>query len=204
MRALVMLFLFFGSIAVAGPLDLGTFAVTGGGSFNCAFWDSSSGFTFSFSGSNANYMLNVSSGMGLYGPQTSFPCGSYVGQNAFLADTYPPSYDSIELIGATFWPAGLTSETTFSGAVTFQLGNGTGYVDIYNNPDQGNLLATASLVGYVTVTSVQPVTPIYPTFAGTFGITPEPPGDPVPEPGCAVLVLAGALGLRSYFAFARG
>jgi hypothetical protein len=210
----IALFLSLASIANAGVLDLGTFPVAGSGSFACDMSDAVADYSFGFSGSNANYMIYAAStGLGGSNPRNLlFPsCGSYVGENTVLADTNPPSLSL--LVGSIFvdvTPAGSTVPAFYE-AGTFQLGNGGGYLDIYDDAsalpgNPANLIATAELIGYVTVDSVQTTEPYYPSWNGTFQITPDAPGT-APEPGSGLLLGAAALAgwlLKPYIPLARG
>jgi hypothetical protein len=200
------LLLSFGSILTASPVNLGTFSVTGSGSFACDVPDAVFEYSFSFSGSNSNYTITAgSTGLGGSNPGSNlqFPsCGSYLGENAVLADNYPPSFDSIEPIAIMV--AAAVPNTYLAG--TFEVGNGTGYLNIFDNAsaqpgNPANLIATAALIGYVTVDSVQTTEPFYPSWSGTFQIT------GAPEPASGILILVAALALRvwkRYSAFARG
>jgi hypothetical protein len=200
------LLLSFGSILTASPVNLGTFSVTGSGSFACDVPDAVFEYSFSFSGSNSNYTITAgSTGLGGSNPGSNlkFPsCGSYLGENAVLADNYQPSSDSIEPIAIMV--AAAVPNTYLAG--TFEVGNGTGYLNIFDNAsaqpgNPANLIATAALIGYVTVDSVQTTEPFYPSWSGTFQIT------GAPEPASGILILVAALALRvwkRYSAFARG
>jgi hypothetical protein len=212
MRATLPWMFLFAAIASAAPMDLGTFSVSGSGGFSCDRFDAIYSFEFNLSGSNPVYSLQFGSpGLGGSNPGSYlvFPCGGYSGENITLADTYPPSYGSIEPVDGSFGPAGSPPVNSFDVA-QFGIGNGTGYLNIYDNASAipghpANLVATATLIGYVTLTFVETTEPHYPSWDGTFEITPDPPGgSAVPEPGSAVLVLAAAIALRSYFALARG
>jgi len=174
--------------AVGSPLDLGTFSVTGSGSFTCDERDAIYEYSGSFNGLNASYSIQFgTSGVGGSNPfpYLQFPgCASYVGQNGVLSDTYPPSYNIIEPFQASVEPSGSTSLIE-SGPATFELGNGAGYLDIYSGSSPtAVLVATANLVGYVTVNAVNTSEPFYPEWDGTFLVTP----DPVPEPSTRWLV----------------
>ena len=202
----------FTAVSLAGPLALGTFSVTGSGTFHCDPQDATAGFTFSFSGANAGYQIMASSpGLGgsFAGNNLQFPCFATVGDNTVIADTVPPSFDFIQQISAGYMPAG-SGNWTFSDAAIFQLGNGTGYLDIYDNAsampgNPANLVATATLSGFVTVTSISETPPPFAASSGEFQIGDDPPGGTdAPEPGTFALLAAGAFLLRGYLAFARG
>lgn len=199
----------FTAIASAAPVNLGTFSVSGSGSFSCDRQDGIASYSVSFSGTNGSDAITVSSpGLGgsNFGGNLQFPCfGSSVGENTVLADTFPPAFDSIQPIQISFdanGPGGFISPFG-----TFQLGNGGGSLDIYAPGSMpripGPLMWTADLIGYVTVDSLSTTGPPDVSASGTFVITPGAP-DGAPEPGSAALVLAAAIALRSYFALARG
>ncbi len=202
MRALVGVLLLVGA-AVAGPLDLGSFQVSGSGTFGCDVLDSTTGFTVFFSGSNGSYTITAgSSGLGgAFGPSANnlqYKCiGASLGDNVVLADTNPPSMQAIEPFNAAFTPAG--SPQSISGPAEFQIGNGAGYLDIFDqaSAQPGNpatLIATATLIGYVTVKSAQTTAPIYPAWNGTYSITAAAPaGTAAPEPGSAAMLVMVAL-----------
>ena len=59
MRPIFGLVLCLTSVGIAGPLDLGTFSVSGSGTFECDPTDSVAAFGASFSGSNANYAITA-------------------------------------------------------------------------------------------------------------------------------------------------
>lgn len=202
MRGLFVCGLLLPALAAAAPVNLGTYAVSGSGGFNCDRQDAVASFWMSFSGTNSSGTIAVSSpGLGgsNFGANLQFPCfGSTVGENAVLADTFPPIVDSVQ-------PIEISVGMNASSFGTFQLGNGSGFLDIYGPGSTsftpGSLAWTAALVGYVTVDSVSTTGPPDVSALGTFVITPDPP-DEAPEPGGAALVAAA--GALSYFAFARG
>lgn len=209
MRANLLWTFLFAAIASAAPVSLGTFSVSGSGAFNCDRQDAVAGFSVFFTGSNANGAMVTVSSPGLggsnFGSNLVFPCfGSSVGENTVLADSFPPSYDSIQLIDISV-DGGLGGFSSPYG--TFQVGNGGGFLDIYGPGSSplipGSLMWTANLIGYVTVDSVTTTGPPDVSANGTFAITPAPSGE-APEPGSAALILAGAVALRSYLALARG
>ena len=188
-----LLLYFLATAAIAGPLDLGSFPVSGSGTFACDVLDATAGFSVFFSGSNANYSITAGS-PGLGGSSTKnlqFTCvGATLGENVVLADTNPPSMNLFEPFNASFSQTG--SNIMVSGPAMFQLGNGTGFLDIYDQAsaqpgNPANLIATATLAGYVTVDSVQTMEPFFPAWNGTYAIT------PVPEPGSTAMFLIAAL-----------
>lgn len=161
--------------------------MSGSGSGTCDRSDAIYGYTTTFTGSNANYSIEVTTGLGLGGSNPTnlvFPgCGSFTGQNTILADTYPPQFYPFEPL--SIFVTNL-NEPFSSYTGQFQVGNGTGYLDIYGISSSGDVLAaTANLVGYVTVESVQnlPNSP-FPDVQTTFQIT---PAASLPEPSTALL-----------------
>jgi hypothetical protein len=188
------LILCLASAGIAGPLDLGSFSVSGSGTFACDPLNSVFIFGVSFSGSNANYAITAGAfQLGGSTPRNlQFTCaGASLGESVVLGDTYPPSFNSIEPFHASFGPTGNVLSDFYP--ATFQLGNGTGYLDIYDqaSAQPGNpatLIATANLIGNATVSSVQgPMADR--SWNGSYAIAPDPSA---PEPGsAAMLVIAG-------------
>src|SRR5579872_2809416 len=161
MRTKSLSIFLFTAIASAAPVSLGTFSVSGSGGFNCDRLDAISSFSVFFTGSNANGTTITVSSPGLggsnFGGNLQFPCfGSSVGENAVLADTFPPTYDSIQPIEISV--DGNVPGRFASSFGAFQMGNGSGYLDIYGPGGSartpGSLMWTAALAGYVTVNSV--------------------------------------------------
>jgi hypothetical protein len=198
MRALMGFVMFLPAALLADPANLGTFAATGSGSFNCDPSDAVAGYSVFFTGSNATYAIEVqaSSLGGGYGftSHLTFPCfGSSVGESTVIADNLPPSYYVAE---PTFFSVSPAPSSGFNSInpVTFELGNGTGYLDVYDDASgqPGNpatLIATATLTGYVTITSAEVSgPPPYETAQGTFTVTsgPAPGGTEAPEPATAL------------------
>jgi hypothetical protein len=189
------------SAGIAAPLDLGSFPVSGSGTFQCDPSDSVFVLGVSFAGSNANYAITAGA-FQLGGSRTlnlQFTCvGASLHENVLLGDTYPPSFNAVQPFNANFGPAGNLGSNLYP--ANFQLGNGTGELNIYDqaSAQPGNpttLIATATLIGYVTVDSVQESGPPSATvWDGTYSITPDPSGGPsAPEPGSAMMLLMAAL-----------
>ncbi|HKE23860.1 MAG TPA: hypothetical protein VKB88_15950 [Bryobacteraceae bacterium] len=191
MRAsLCPILLTFASAALAAPVNLGTLAVAGGGTFGCDQQDFTNSYTIGFTGSNANFSVRVNSS-GL----PSFPCfGSFAGESVSITDT-PSNLSQNGPITGTVTPLAPGGFSLFTDAVTFQLGNGTGFIDLYDNAsaqpgNPPNLLATATLAAFVNVTSAASTGPPDVTASGTFTIT---PAADAPEPNSALLLLMAAL-----------
>jgi hypothetical protein len=200
--ALTLLFC-FAPVVFGGSVNLGSFSVSGSGTFSCDQLDATAEFTFSLSGANQNYSLLASSN-GLGGSSTftshlTFPCfGSTVGENTTIGDTLPPDFDISAPVLITVTPLAAGGFSASTDAGMFQVGNGTGYLDVYDSAsaqpgNPANLIAVASLTGYVTVNSVQSFGQPDPSANGTFVITPASPTSTAPEPASAMLVLMAAL-----------
>jgi hypothetical protein len=196
-------------LGMAAPLDLGTFAVSGSGSFACDQTDFVSGGLINFSGSNSNYSISVGGNISNASSRNGFlpACGVTLGQDLVIGIDQPQlgpvdvasfSYQDLNAAPGDF------NVTQYG---TFQLGDGTGFVNFYSCPfsigpcflaNQLTLVATAKLSGIVTVDSVTTTAPVFPSWQGTLAITSGGPtgGTQTPEPsGALALVVSSGFAL---------
>lgn len=163
----VLLTVFVCGNAWAGPVTVGPIPVTGSGNDSNFF--GTGGVTESFSGSNGVDSVSMSGG-GSYGPDGGPGFG--IANGSFL-------------FSAGF---GAHIDSMVSPYFSFFIGNGGGNLTLFDSAH--NVISTADLIGYVSMSGRSYYNPAIPFmgFEETFTITSTAP---LPEPGAAWLTLAG-------------
>src|SRR5690242_9242957 len=151
-------------LGMAAPLDLGTFAVSGSGTFACDQLDFVSGGLIQFSGSNSNYSISVGGNISNASSRNGFlpACGVTAGQDLVIGIDQP-QLGPVDITSFGYQALNAApGDFNITQYGTFQLGDGTGFINFYSctltiGPcflaNQLTLVATANLSGVVTVAS---------------------------------------------------
>ena len=195
-KFLCLAFTAIASHAIASPVDLGQFSLTGSGTSVCAFQPFSGGiFPFSASGSNASYTLTLG------GPiQTDVPgtgvgpaCVPQVGQAYDVGISYPGNASFVYAVSG-----GTTLQSVFGAFDLY-----SGQLDIYDDSAPQTLIAYGQIVNTTAIvtsvtTTVGPPPSSYTVVTTGFDIV------TVPEGSTTILLLIGGLAVPlSYSLFRR-
>jgi hypothetical protein len=178
--------------ASAGPISIGPIYMSGSGTYSWAYGGGPDE-VFSASGSNGSDSVSLWINEGADLQEFIFPGLPSVLTDAIDVDEWRGEATIDGISGeASFlaWP--------FGNPASWWLGDGSGSISI-GDPSGKNLLATASLIGYLDYTNVTE------TFIGTTlaGVTASFDIDPTPEPASWGLCLVGLAAVASRRGAAR-